>query len=190
MEHVEKRKGDWIQTYSGVQFYPLDPRPGDIVLADIIHSLSNQCRYGGHALAFYSVAEHSALLATWIYEKTRDPHLAMAGLMHDAAEAYILDIPRPIKQMLPDYIAIEKNLEKMIFDHFGISDKHLAEIKQWDTAILMDERRVLFKKAIPWGTDCEPLGVQLRCLRPDDAAAFFAVIFAALRLKMMGEQTL
>lgn len=181
----ETRIGGWIQTFSDVKFYPLDVRPGDIVLADIVHALSHQCRYGGHSAVFYSVAEHSVLLANWVYGETQDPRLAMAALMHDAAEAYLVDIPSPIKKMLPEYVKMEKQLEEAIFAVFDIRAEDIAKIKPWDTAIVMDERRVLFEKEIPWESDCEPLGVQLRALAPENAAAVFAVTYATLRLKMM-----
>ena len=59
---MSERGGDWMQTYSGFQFWPLDPRPEEIHVIDIAHSLANQCRYAGHCREFYSVAQHSVLL--------------------------------------------------------------------------------------------------------------------------------
>jgi uncharacterized protein len=87
-----------MQTYTGLAFWPLDPRPDEIRLVDIAHALSKLCRYGGQCLSFYSVAEHSLLVAS----KAPD-HLKLVALMHDASEAYLLDIPRPIKRHLAGY---------------------------------------------------------------------------------------
>lgn len=134
---------------------------------------------------FYSVAEHCVILADFMYEKTGDPKLAMAALLHDAAEAYILDLPRPIKHMLPDYMAMEENIERVIFELFNVSKEDLEQVKECDRAILMDEREALFDDPLPWGTDCAPLGVTLRCLSPEEARANFIRAYTTYRLKIM-----
>jgi len=85
------RIGDWIETYTGKQFYPLDPYPEDIDVRDIAHALSNLCRFTGHCRAFYSVAEHSIYVSTHV-PKT----MALQALFHDAPEAYIADISGPL----------------------------------------------------------------------------------------------
>ena len=82
------RRGGWIQTYTGRQFWPLDPRIEDIDIHDIAHALSHQCRYSGHCLRFYSVAEHSVLLSHHVAGE----HMLWA-LLHDAWEAYLAAIP-------------------------------------------------------------------------------------------------
>src|SRR5579885_2784587 len=88
------RHGDWIQTYCGVAFYPLDPRPEEILIEDIAHALSMLCRFTGHVKRFYSVAQHC------VYVSHRcDPKDALWGLLHDAAEAYLNDISRPVKSL-------------------------------------------------------------------------------------------
>jgi hypothetical protein len=97
------RVGDWIQTYSGRQFWPLDPRVEDVHLEDIAHALSNVCRYTGHVREFYSVAEHSVHVS-WSCE----PEDALWGLLHDASEAYLADMARPVKQNMPVYVAAER----------------------------------------------------------------------------------
>ncbi len=91
------RKGDYIATYTGKQFYPLDPRPEDVCLEDIAHSLSNLCRFTGHTDTdrFYSVAQHSVICSTIVA-----PEAALLALLHDAAEAYLGDISRPLKRDL------------------------------------------------------------------------------------------
>lgn len=92
---MSDRKGDWIQTVSGKQFYPLDPRPEDVDIRDIAHALSNMCRFTGHTKTFYSVAQHSVIASHVV-----DPKAAMLALLHDAAEAYMGDIARPWKKFL------------------------------------------------------------------------------------------
>src|SRR5262245_27549306 len=104
---MSQRIGDWMQTISGRKFWPLDPRPEEVCIEDIGHALSLVCRFGGHCHTFYSVAEHSvrvSLLAEdmakssahWTDENIR--MIALSGLLHDAAEAYIGDMVRPLKR--------------------------------------------------------------------------------------------
>ena len=79
-------------TYTGKEFYPLDPNPADIDIKDIAHALSNCCRFAGHIKSFYSVAQHSVIVS-----ELCEPENALAGLLHDASEAYLSDIARPVK---------------------------------------------------------------------------------------------
>ncbi|QDP54860.1 MAG: hypothetical protein Unbinned3891contig1000_58 [Prokaryotic dsDNA virus sp.] len=89
-----------ITTHTGKQFDLQDPNPALVDIEDIAWALSNLCRFVGHTPTFYSVAEHSALVASVLLEKTRDPVWAMAGLLHDAHEAYMGDIPQPLKNLI------------------------------------------------------------------------------------------
>lgn len=95
---MNERKGDWIQTYTGRQFWPLDPKPEEVCIEDIAHALSQQCRYAGHTIRFYSVAQHSVEIALRVPRAA-----ALWGLLHDAAEAYLVDLPRPVKYLMPAY---------------------------------------------------------------------------------------
>ena len=128
------RTGDWIQTHTGTMFYPLDPRVEDIDIHDIAHALSMQPRYAGHTRRFYSVAEHSIYIA-----KACSPEHALWGLLHDASEAYLCDIPRPIKPYLTNYAEIEARLMHVICEKFGLSPTIPEEIKRLDRAILRNE---------------------------------------------------
>lgn len=94
---VDKRRGDWMMTYSGRAFWPLDPRADEIDPLDIAHALSMLCRYGGHVRRFYSVAEHCVLMSHAVA-----PEHALWALLHDATEAYMVDLPRPINRILLD----------------------------------------------------------------------------------------
>ncbi len=99
---MEKRKGDWMQTCSGLKIWPMDPRPEEICLNDIAHALSMICRFSGHTKKFYSVAEHSVFVSHHVKSEN-----AIYGLLHDSSEAYISDIIRPVKVFVPEYKKIE-----------------------------------------------------------------------------------
>ena len=147
----KNRKGDWIQTYKGIQFYPLDPRPEDIDIEDIAHALSLTCRFGGHCKEFYSVAQHSIYVAMECKERwpnRKDLHLW--GLLHDAGEAYIPDIPRPIKhgQDIGTLMECEKNILKIVVEKYGLHFPEPEEIKIVDNALLATEAFQLMGKSL------------------------------------------
>ena len=136
-------RGDWMQTFTGVAFYPLDPHPSKIRLEDIAHSLALQCRYAGHLRAFYSVGQHS-VMASWV-----DPFCSraekMQRLLHDAPEAYCQDVVRPLKRNLRDYKEIETRIASAIeqwaclpHGSFG-----LPHVKRADLVMLLTEKRDL-----------------------------------------------
>lgn len=129
----------FIETSNGREFHLLAEDPG-FVIAEIAHALGNACRYGGHCSQFYSVAEHSVLVSEIAEElKLCDPFEA---LMHDASEAYIVDIPGPWKHLLPDYQKLEADLERKIQRFFGLPAK-TPGCKQADLIALMVEGRAL-----------------------------------------------
>src|SRR5690349_19702773 len=108
-------RGSWMQTFTGRRFYPLDPKVEDIDPTDIAHALSLICRYGGHVTRFYSVAEHCVLLSHAV-----SPENALWALLHDATEAYVGDMVRPLKQHMPAYRDVEDRLMLVIADRFGL----------------------------------------------------------------------
>ncbi len=148
------RSGQWMQTHTGRRFYPLDPRREDICIEDIAHALSNICRFGGHVRDFYSVAQHSVIVASLL-----PPHLQLAGLLHDASEAYLVDIPKPLKVVLPDYQRIERRLESIIAEVFSVSFSDPA-IKRADSVALVSEARDLLG-VVPVEWDCFEDGIAL-----------------------------
>ena len=127
-------KTGWIPTYTGKQVTPFRPMADTIDLIDIAHSLSLTCRFTGHCKEFYSVAEHSVRLSQLVPEP-----LKPAALMHDASEAYMSDLSRPIKVQMPDYIEYEDTLLRLIFAKFNILQHFLHEIKMWDNRMLATE---------------------------------------------------
>ena len=145
-----------MQTFTGRQFWPLDPWADEICIEDIAHSLSLQCRYAGHAEVFYSVAEHS-----WRVSRVCDPAVALWGLLHDAAKAYLVDLPRPIKrfsELGTHYREIEARLMVVIAARFGLSMPEPPDVKNTDDFLLRWEARDLMKPPpVPWSQRGGPL---------------------------------
>ena len=170
-------RGDWMQTWTGKQFFPLDPKPADIATADIARALSMQCRYNGHTNRLYTVAEHSVLISQAVC-----PGHALAGLLHDATEAYLGDMVKPLKKNIAQYIEIEQRLWKVIAVAYGIDPQIPACVAAADARILVDERAALLGPTpAPWGTEhLEPLGVTIRALEQPQAEALWLERLAEL----------
>ncbi len=124
----------YIETVSGRKFYFLAPKPEDFDIEDIAHALSMNCRYTGHCSRFYSVAEHSILVSEIL-----PPQLQLAGLLHDASEAYITDVASPIKQHLPDYQKMEDRIMSALATRFGIEYPLHPAVKYADLVMLSTE---------------------------------------------------
>src|SRR5690348_16971168 len=115
--------GPYLQTVSGRWVNPFDPDPEQLDIGDIARALANICRFGGHARAFYSVAQHSVIVSRLVEERGGGAEDAFAALMHDATEAYLGDMPHPIKHRSPlgaAFRAAEDHLEAAIRDRFAI----------------------------------------------------------------------
>jgi hypothetical protein len=159
------RTSDWIQTFSGRQFWPLEPAPEDVHIVDIAHALSNICRYTGHTREFYSVADHSIRVSKIVPAED-----ALWGLLHDASEAYICDVARPVKHFPAFgelYRQIEDRLMAAICQKFGLPLEQPASIKTADNILLHTERRDLMARPPqPWRDPHEPLPDIIRPLMP------------------------
>ena len=129
-----------ITTYSGVRFRPLFPNADAILIDDIAHSLANQCRFAGHARLFYSVAEHSVRVS-----QLCRPEDALWGLLHDASEAFLCDVPAPLKALpaFEAYRAAECDLQQLIVVRFGLAPEQPASVTEADQAMLRIEMRDL-----------------------------------------------
>lgn len=135
-----------ICTASGLAFDPFDPQPEGVVLEDIAHALAFTPRFGGHCREFYCVAQHSIIVCDLVGESLDDPAMRLAALLHDASEAYVLDMPSPIKRRLPDYQQVEQRVQAVILDRFGVAGAFEAarsRIKAADTEALYWEQRDL-----------------------------------------------
>lgn len=182
-----KRVGDWMQTFTGKAFYPLDPRPDEIDAEDIAHALSMICRYGGQSRYFYSVAEHSVHVSEWV-ESVAGPYDALWALLHDAPEAYIGDMVRPIKRLpqMQVYRDADDLLMGVICYKFGLDPTFPEVVHEADGRILLDERAKLFSGKPPklWYQDTDgtqPLGVQIGCWTPAKARSEFWTRLTRLR---------
>ncbi len=146
-DQVTERKGDWISTFTGRKFWPLDPRPDEIVIEDVAHALSLQCRYGGHCKVFYSVAEHSVYVSELVPKR-----LALCGLLHDATEAYLVDLPRPIKHHMSQYQEMEARLWVDLAARFGLPLVMPKEVHEVDTSLALAEgEQLLPTRPADWG---------------------------------------
>lgn len=165
------REGDWSQTYTGRQFWPCDPRPDDVCIEDIAHALALQCRFAGHCRVPYSVAEHSVRVSL-VVERLADDgccgerlrRAVLAALLHDASEAYCVDVPRPLKPYLRGYKDIEARVMRAIESWAdlpsGACDGPM--VKRADEVLLMTEARdIMSAPPVAWtfaqGAAAQPL---------------------------------
>jgi 5'-nucleotidase len=183
-DHSPPAPGPYLQTVSGRWVNPFDPDPEQLDAGDIARALANQCRFGGHSRAFYSVAQHSVIVSRLVEERGGDTEDAFAALMHDATEAYLGDMPHPIKHRSPlgaAFKAAEDDLEEAIRARFRIKPD-VPEIKRADRALLATERRIFSAESWHWPEleGVEPLDIEITPWSPDEAAAAFAARFAEL----------
>src|SRR5262249_28036751 len=151
---------------SGAWFDFCSPAESPFVIEDIAQGLANICRYSGQCSRFYSVAEHSLLVSEVAVG------FEFEALLHDAAEAFVGDITRPLKQMLPEYKRIEREVETAVFRKFGIPSPLPIAVKNADLRVLAAEQRQI----MPKGTDgwvrsqkVVPAPVVVRHLTPEQA---------------------
>lgn len=170
------RKGNWMQTANGHQFWPLDPRADEVFIEDIAWSLAHLCRYNGHSSMFYSVAEHSVLVSQVLdgtgYE--------LCGLMHDGTEAYCADVPRPLKAMLTGYAAIEDGIWRVVAERFGLPAVMPKAVHVADDSVMLAEKSPLMGDTYKWACPGTPANVTIRGLDPRAAYSLFMDRFRSL----------
>jgi 5'-deoxynucleotidase YfbR-like HD superfamily hydrolase len=179
--------GPYLQTVSGRWVNPFDPDPDQLDAGDIARALANQCRFGGHSRAFYSVAQHSVIVSRLVEERGGDAEDCFAALMHDATEAYLGDMPHPIKhrsELGAAFKAAEDELERALREHFRIKPD-VPEIKRADRALLATERRAFSAETWhrPELDGFEPLDLELTAWSPDEAQRAFAARYAELEAR-------
>lgn len=145
-EH-DPRVTPWIQTWTGTRFYTLEPNKHEIFIEDIAHSNGFLCRYVGHVSQFYSVAEHEAHIANYLYRVYRSHALAIGGLLHDSPETYMGDLTKPVKIKIPKFAEVEEKIWQLIKEKFcpwiTVEDERL--IKDADQRSLYTEAQALLR---------------------------------------------
>lgn len=140
-----------IRTVSGIYVNIFDLKEEMICIEDIAHALAHQCRFGGHLPEFFSVAQHSYHCSLFAAQENK-----LAALLHDASEAYLMDIPRPIKSHLTNYKDLEDNVMKVIAKKFSFQYPLEKNIKEVDNAMLVSEWHQLMIKDCPMDIICYP----------------------------------
>lgn len=169
----------WTQTYTGRKFHPIDPNPLEVHIEDIAHALAHICRYGGHVKRHYSVAEHSVLVSQFVH-----PDFAREALLHDAAEAYIGDMVRPLKRAMQAFKDAEAKVEAAVAQAFGLrtDEVTIAAWKEIDDRILIDETNELMANPglyceYDWFAKMVPLGAEILGYTPERAEQLFLLRF-------------
>lgn len=168
----------WIGTFSGRRFHLLDPQPSEIDIFDIAHSLSQQCRYTGHTRFHYSIAQHSVYVAQLVPNEKK-----MAALLHDASEAYLSDVSRPVKRYTPIgkvYKEVEDRIQSVINKVFSVANTEDPAIKLVDRQLMWAEILQLMPQqqdfSEKWGTP-DPAPIKINSASPEDAEASFLYHF-------------
>lgn len=171
---------DWLETMKGTIFRYDNISSNKLLIEDIAHSLSMQCRYNGHTNKFYSVAEHSKLLANYAhYQLCLDRKTCLTILLHDASETYMGDMVGPLKKHFPKFKAMEDAIDALVARTFGTIYPFPDIVKELDTRVCVDEH----KKGFPysskiWGYDhLKPLNITPDFLSPGKAHDQFVQAF-------------
>ena len=155
-----------MQTYTGEVFDFANPTPDMINIRDIAHALSLTCRYGGHCVSHYSVAQHSVHCLECARRDMQSMEVKKWALLHDASEAYIGDLPRAPKSLLPCFQALEDMIHQVIAERFNLSWPMPPQVKAYDNAVLIAERDTVLPAINPelWAPydHLEPAIVRIR----------------------------
>jgi hypothetical protein len=132
---IAEGRGPFLQTFTGKPFYPFDPRVEDFELETVAHALAHECRWSGHTVRFYPVAQHALDVSSRL--ERYGAMTALAGLHHDDSEAYLRDVPRPIKHhpSMAPYRAAEKKVQTLAYEAFGI----VRDEVDWNLLTLADD---------------------------------------------------
>lgn len=174
---VRRIVGPTILLASGNYFDFLDPENSTFTIEDIATGLSNTCRFAGQCSRFYSVAQHSVIVSHHV-----PLAFAFAGLMHDAPEAFIGDVSKPLKDILPDYRALEERISAAVLGRFNLPGKTPPEVKEIDVAMLAAEQKQLMRNRDDWNytRGRKPLDIEIPPMGPREARAKFLARYAAL----------
>lgn len=162
--------------------------PPDIDIVTVAHALSHLCRWGGHTKRFYSVAQHSVIVANLCCDPEDEPDLYRCALLHDATEAFLVDLPRPIKHAMPDYQRLEAAVWSVIATRFDLPQVMPPEVERADRQALRWEAESLFPQTpaiiremgLPPMGDGTRWGTLIRPEPPEVAEGLFLSAFRAL----------
>jgi len=172
----------WIQTRN-TAFSFINHTIDEIILDDISHALSFQCRYTGHVNQFYSVAEHSIHCCHMALEKY-GLKTARTALMHDATEAYVGDVSKPLKMLLPQFNAIENHIWHSIAERFDLYHEIPKIVKEIDLIMLLNEKDQIFNTKLDWELPHKQFEeVKLYYYNPEDAKLKFNKLAEKLEIK-------
>lgn len=174
----EDPRDNWIQTYTGRQFYPFKPEQSEVVIEDIAHHLSNICRFTGACRVHYSVAQHSVIVSQLV-----PTEFSLWGLLHDAEEAYLNDMASPVKPGFPEFKTVAQAVQVRILEQFGLSLPEPDCVKHADLIMVATESRDLMANApTMWKLPVAPLsGLTVVPWTPDQAEREFLRRFEEVR---------
>lgn len=141
---------DYITTYSGIHFYPLQPEADKIYIEDIAHALSLICRGNGHVKHFFSVGQHCINCAMEAEARGYSRRVRLACLLHDASEAYLSDVPGPFKKSMPAYRELEQRMLDIIYGKYlgsPLTEAEAVLVKVIDEDMLYFDLRELLSES-------------------------------------------
>ena len=167
----------WIRTFTGRKVEPLNLRVSDVDIRDIAHALSNQCRFTGHVREFYSVAQHSVQVSHLCPQ-----NLKLCGLLHDASEAYLIDLARPVKHapQMAFFREAEDCIQRVIASKFKIPYPFPQPVHLADNVALVTEARDFMGVTKKWAGMPDPEDIVYLALPPKEAEILFLQTFGAL----------
>jgi hypothetical protein len=182
---------EYIETYTGRKFFPLAPAVDAVTIIDIAHHLSNQCRYSGATRFPYSVGQHSLLLAIYAETILKASALdCLQILIHDAPEAYLVDIPRPVKQFMPQYRQWDKDINDVIRSWLNLDLVPMPPFQdEIDSRVIVDERAQVMcpDSGNDWGHRLEPLGITITPWTSYYTEQQFLMRYAAYTMALFGQ---
>lgn len=192
-------RGPWIMTFTGRHFHFADPSPDEVDIMDIAVATSREGRFAGHCWSFYSVAQHSVYVSERIESLMRGigktenvPRLSLLGLLHDASEAYIKDMPSPVKAYLPDYKKMETKIMSAIMETFNLgkewNDPEVqALLHKVDKGVMTTEVRDMIKHKKVWSMPEKAYDdLVIVPVSPDTACVQFLYRFHTLMRQVSG----
>lgn len=174
----------WLLTHTGKRFHPIGHSTEDFDIQDIAHALANLCRFAGHTRKFYSIAQHCTVVSRILEEQGFNKVTQLRGLLHDASEAYLVDIPMPVKILdcMAGYRELEKKVEDRIAERFELESLTNPSVKRADMIALAMEARDLMGDPKDWESliGIEPMRWEVYPMTPTQARRAFLTRFAEL----------